>query len=243
MPVALPVKVAVQVREAPLPPRLHVVVVGDTPAPLAVRPTVPVGPVAPGDVSVTVTVQVLATPTTTGLEQPTLVVVVWAFTVIEPLPELVACVESPAYEADTLTVPVALPVKLAVQVVALLAPLREHVVDAGVAPAPVAVRLTVPVGAVGPDPVSVTVMVQRLGAPASTGLAQLIDVAVARFGARLKLTFVAFWELETEIPATVCDTKFVADAVALTVALLPGKLTAIVYVPFAAVVAVPVHGD
>ena len=89
-------KFAVHVVEAPLPLSAQVVLVGVTPAPLAVRLTVPVGPVAPGEVSVTVIVQLLATPTTTGLVQLTPVVVVCGVTVTEPPPELVACVESPA---------------------------------------------------------------------------------------------------------------------------------------------------
>jgi hypothetical protein len=94
-PVVLPVKLAVHVVEAPLPLSVQVVVVGDTPAPLAVSVIVPVGAVAPTDVvSVTVTMQLLATPATTGLVQLTPVVVVCAVTVNEPVPELVACVPS-----------------------------------------------------------------------------------------------------------------------------------------------------
>jgi hypothetical protein len=91
VPVVLPVKLAVHVVEAPLPLSVQGVVVGDTPAPLAVRFIVPVGAVAPTDVvSVTVTMQLLATPATTGLVQLTPVVVVCAVTVNEPVPELVA---------------------------------------------------------------------------------------------------------------------------------------------------------
>jgi hypothetical protein len=94
VPVALPVKVAVHVVEAPLPLSAQVVLVGVTPAPLAVRLMVPVGAVAPDEVSVTVIVQLLATPTITGLVQLTPVVVVCGVTVSEPVPELVACVAS-----------------------------------------------------------------------------------------------------------------------------------------------------
>lgn len=95
MPFVLPVKLAEHVVELPLPLSVQLVLVGDAPAPLAVRLTVPAGAVAAGDVSVTVIVQVLATPTT-ALGQVTLVVVECADTVIEPLPgPLPAWVASP----------------------------------------------------------------------------------------------------------------------------------------------------
>lgn len=88
-------KLAEQVAELPLPLSVQLVPVGETPAPLAVRLMVPVGVVAPEEVSVTVIVQLLATPITTGLAQLTAVVVVCLATVIDPLPELFACVVSP----------------------------------------------------------------------------------------------------------------------------------------------------
>ena len=93
MPVALPVKFAEQVAEAPEPLSVQLALVGETPAPLAVRLTVPVGAVAPEAVSVTVIVQLLATPGSTGLVQLMAVVVV-CNTVIDAVPELVACVKS-----------------------------------------------------------------------------------------------------------------------------------------------------
>ena len=97
VPDALPLKLAEQVAALPLPPpRVQLVLVGDTPAPLAVKLTVPEGVIAPEvEVSVTVAVQLLDPPTNTGLAQLTLVVVVCNATVIEPLPELLACVASP----------------------------------------------------------------------------------------------------------------------------------------------------
>ena len=85
MPVALPVKLAEHVVELPLPLSVQLVLVGDAPAPLAVRLTVPAGAVAAGDVSVTVIVQVLATPTT-ELGHVTPVVVECADTVMDALP-------------------------------------------------------------------------------------------------------------------------------------------------------------
>ena len=87
VPTALPVKLAVQL------PALSVqlVLAGDAPAPLAVRLTVPDGVVVvPGDVSATVTVQVLAVFGSTGLTQLRDVDVERLFTVTEPLPVLAA---------------------------------------------------------------------------------------------------------------------------------------------------------
>jgi len=178
VPVALAVKLAEQVAEVPLPLNEQLVLVGETPAPLAVRFTVPVGAVAPVDVSVTVIVQLDATPTTAAT-QLTPVVVVCSATLIEPLPELVLCVVSPAYEADTEIEPLVLPVKLAEQVANVPEPLNVQLVLAGDTPAPLAVRLTVPVGAVALAAVSVTVTVQLLATPGSAGLVQLTPVLVA----------------------------------------------------------------
>jgi hypothetical protein len=74
VPVVVGVKVEVQVADAVVPANVHVV--NDPVTPVWVRLTVPVGVVAPVvDVSVTVTVQVELWPTTTGLVQLTVVVV------------------------------------------------------------------------------------------------------------------------------------------------------------------------
>jgi hypothetical protein len=175
-----PVKLAEHVAVPALPLKTQLVIVGDTPAPLAVRFTVPVGVVAvPDDVSVTVTVQLVGAPIAAGPPQVTAVDVVRMLTVIESLPELVACVASLAYEADTLMVPVLPPVKLAEHVAGL--PLSVQLVLAGDTPAPLAVRFTVPVGVlVVPGDVSAMVMVQLLACPTTTGLTQLTAVEVAR---------------------------------------------------------------
>jgi hypothetical protein len=95
VPALLPVKFAEHEPVSPLPPpRVQLALVGDTPAPLAVKLTVPVGVLDPDAVSVTVTVQLLAAPTRTGLVQLT-DVLVERLTVIEALPELVAWMVSP----------------------------------------------------------------------------------------------------------------------------------------------------
>jgi hypothetical protein len=71
-----------QLAEVPLPLSVQLVLVGDTPPPLAVKSTFPVGVEAvPVDVSVTVAVQSLEPPTLMGLAQLTLVDVVRGFTV------------------------------------------------------------------------------------------------------------------------------------------------------------------
>jgi hypothetical protein len=84
------VNVEVQVAEAVVPARVHVVNVPVTPVSDSV--TVPVGVVAPVvDVSVTVTVQVELWPTTTGVVQLTVVVVLCcgvAVTAMMNVPEL-----------------------------------------------------------------------------------------------------------------------------------------------------------
>jgi hypothetical protein len=75
------VNVEVQVADAVVPARVHVVNVPVTP--VSVRLTVPVGVVAPVDeVSVTVTVQVDPWLTTTGVVQLTVVVVGCSGTVV-----------------------------------------------------------------------------------------------------------------------------------------------------------------
>ena len=85
-----------QLAEGPLPLSVQFPLVGDTPPPLAVKFTFPVGVVfVPAEVSVTVAVHALEPPMAIGLLQLTLVEVARTLTVIDPLPELVACVESP----------------------------------------------------------------------------------------------------------------------------------------------------
>ena len=85
-----------QLAVPPLPLSVQLAPAGDTPPPLSAKFTVPAGVVAvPADVSVTVAMQVLVPLMEIGLLQLTLVDVARPLTVIEPLPELVACVESP----------------------------------------------------------------------------------------------------------------------------------------------------
>src|SRR5437867_12315617 len=90
--------------------------------PLFVKLTVPVGAVAePGVASVTVAVQLVALPTgTEGGVQLTSVVVPCLITVTSNVPELVACVVSPLYEAVIVWVPV--PTALGVDVTEQVAP-------------------------------------------------------------------------------------------------------------------------
>mgnify|MGYP003693545903 CR=1 FL=1 len=96
VPPALPVKVTMHVALLPLPLSAQLALDGETLAPLAVTLNVPVGVTDPDTVSFTVTVQTLDCPTlTTGLTQLTDVELA-RFTSIEALPELVACVLSPA---------------------------------------------------------------------------------------------------------------------------------------------------
>jgi hypothetical protein len=81
VPEVVAVNVEVQVAEAVVPARVHVV--NDPVTPVSVSETVPVGVVAPVvDVSVTVTEQVDPWLTTTGVVQLTVVVVVWSPIVI-----------------------------------------------------------------------------------------------------------------------------------------------------------------
>src|SRR5438445_125701 len=77
--------------------------------PLFVKPTVPVGALAePGVASVTVAVQLVALPTGTEAGvQLTPVVVACVSAVTTVVPELVACVVSPLYEAVIVWVPTA----------------------------------------------------------------------------------------------------------------------------------------
>ena len=80
-------KVEVQVAEAVVPARVHVVNVPVTP--VSERATVPVGMMnVPAEVSVTVTVQVEPWFTTTGVVQDTVVVVARLFTTMLVVPLL-----------------------------------------------------------------------------------------------------------------------------------------------------------
>jgi len=86
VPGELPVKVTEQVAELPLPPSVQLVLAGATPAPLAVRFTIPVGVLdVPTEVSLTVTAQLAPAPTAAGPAQLTAVEVARLFTVIEAL--------------------------------------------------------------------------------------------------------------------------------------------------------------
>jgi hypothetical protein len=115
------------------------------------------------------------------------------FTVIEAFPTLVACVASAPYEATTLIVPAVPPVSWTEQLADPALPLSVQLVLPGDTPAPVAVTLTVPVGVPAvPAEVSVTVVVQVLPWPTTTGLSQLTDVEVVRaFTAKALLVPVA----------------------------------------------------
>ena len=97
VPVAEPVKLNAQEAEAPLPPSVHDPLAGDTPAPLAFRVMLPVGVTAgTGEVSLTVTVQLLDWPIATGLAQLTDVDVARLVTVALPFAgPLVPCFASP----------------------------------------------------------------------------------------------------------------------------------------------------
>ena len=92
VPPELPVRVTVQLALDELPPPVpseQLVLVGETPAPLAETLTVPPGVVCEPPMSETVTVHVLDVPTVTGVAQLTDVVVV-RFTLTEAVPELSA---------------------------------------------------------------------------------------------------------------------------------------------------------
>jgi len=180
--VTVAVHVAVPTGFAPCD-RLHVPVMV-SPLTDEVTVTVPAG-VCFGlaAVSFTVTVTVLACPTTTvdGLRS-TAVDVGRVFTVIEEPPELPLWLPSPAKEVDTLIVPAEVPVRLAEQLELPPVPITSvQLVLVGATPAPLAVTLTVPVGELmGPVEASLTVTVQLLAWPITTGLAQLTAVELLR---------------------------------------------------------------
>ena len=88
------VNVEVQVADAVVPAKVHVVKVPVTP--VSPRPTVPVGVMkVPAEVSVTVTLQVEPWLITTGVVQDTVVVVVRGLTTILVVPLLKECAVSP----------------------------------------------------------------------------------------------------------------------------------------------------
>ena len=94
MPAVEAVKVEVQVADAVVPDKVHVVNVPVTP--VSLRATVPVGVVAPvAEVSVTVTVHVEPWLITTGVEQETAVVVACGFTTTLVVPLLAPWFASP----------------------------------------------------------------------------------------------------------------------------------------------------
>ena len=89
MPEVEAVNVEVQVAEAVVPARVHVV--NDPVTPVSLRATVPVGVlVVPGETSVTVTLQVEPWLITTGVVQLTVVVVALLLTTMLVVPLLVA---------------------------------------------------------------------------------------------------------------------------------------------------------
>jgi hypothetical protein len=117
--------------------------------------------------SVTVAVQVEGCPTLSGLVHVTTVVVVRGLTVIAvelALLSLVKCVESPPYVPMTFALPDVVPVNVAVQLADAVVPICVRVHGEPVKEpeaVPVAVNVTVPVGAVGfVGAVEVTVAVQ-----------------------------------------------------------------------------------
>src|SRR2546422_129932 len=156
--------------------------------PLFVKPTVPVGALAePGVASVTVAAQLVALPTGTeaGM-QLTPVVVACVSAVTTVVPELIACVVSPLYEAVIVWMATAFGVKLTAQlvetapVVGLVLALPSVQLEAEKVP-PLFVKPTVPVGALAePGVASVTVAAQLVALPTGTEAGmQLTPVVVA----------------------------------------------------------------
>ena len=171
--------VEVQVAEAVVPARVHVVKVPVTPVWLS--DTVPVGVTnAPAaDESVTVTVQVEPWLTTTGVVQETVVVVVRRLTTTLAVPLLPVWFASPAKVAVTAAVPAVEAVKVEVHVADAVVPARVQVVNEPVTP--VWLSDTVPVGVTNvPGEVSVTVTLQVEPWLITTGVLQLTVVVVAR---------------------------------------------------------------
>jgi len=127
------VKVEVQVAAAVVPDKVHVV--NEPVTPVCVRTTVPVGArKVPGEVSVTVTLQVEPWFTATGVVQETAVVVARLFTTILAVPLLNVCPVSPGYEAVTEEVPDVVAVNVEVQAADAVVPAKVHAVNDPVTP-------------------------------------------------------------------------------------------------------------
>ena len=126
-------KVEVHVAVAVVPDKVHVV--NEPVTPVCVRTTVPVGArKVPGEVSVTVTLQVEPWLTATGVVQETVVVVARLFTTILTVPLLNACPVSPGYEAVTEEVPDVVAVNVELHVADAVVPARVHAVNDPVTP-------------------------------------------------------------------------------------------------------------
>jgi hypothetical protein len=141
--------------------------------PPGVNVTVPVGMlVVPATLSATVTVHVVAwfTATLAGV-QATVTVGTRRLGARLAFPELIECVESPLYEAETTMVPEATGIRLIEQAAA------EELTPASVQTPP-GLNDTVPVGVVGVVNVSVTVAVHELSWPIVTGFGAHDTVAV-----------------------------------------------------------------
>ena len=118
---------------AVVPDKVHVV--NEPVTPVCVRTTVPVGArKVPGEVSVTVTLQVEPWLTATGVMQETFVVVARLFTTILTVPLLNACPVSPGYEAVTEEVPDVVAVNVELHVADAVVPARVHAVNDPVTP-------------------------------------------------------------------------------------------------------------
>ncbi len=159
------VNVEVQVADAVVPARVHVV--ND----LTKVPT---------ELSVTVTVQVEPWLITTGVVHDTVVVVVRLFTTMLAVPLLPVWAASAANVAVTAAVPDVDAVNVEVQVADDVVPARVHVVNEPVTP--VSLSATVPVGVTNVPAAdeSVTVTLQVEPWLITTGVVQLTVVVVVR---------------------------------------------------------------
>ncbi len=138
----------------------------NVPVLLVVNETVPVGVLKfPGEVSATMTLQLVATLVVAGEVHDTVAVVVRRLTVIAADLLLVPCDASPPYDPVIVATPVAEPVKLT-----LHDPIdREQLVGPKVPAEPVLVNATVPVGVLAPAPfASATVAVHVDAWPIAT---------------------------------------------------------------------------
>jgi hypothetical protein len=147
----------VQVAEAVVPARAQDP--PKLPVLLVARAKVPEGVMAvPGEVSVTVTLQVDDCPMFTGEVQLIVVEVTRLLTTMLVVPLLIACDESPGYDAVTAAVPDVEAVKVELHVADAVVPDSVHVVNVPVTP--VWDKATVPVGVRKvPGELSVTVTV------------------------------------------------------------------------------------